>query len=112
MLAQGVPLALGFGVYGNWDNVPISGVISENTANEAGTYRGGHAVLIVGYVRNANLPVGIPPAAVINLGPDVPSDGGYFIIRNSWGVCWGDGGYAYMSWKYALARGTTLVPIQ
>ncbi len=42
-----------------------------------GTVRGGHAVCLVGYT------------------PD------YFIVRNSWGTGWGDGGFGYASNAYA-----------
>ncbi|GJM32077.1 MAG: hypothetical protein DHS20C18_10780 [Saprospiraceae bacterium] len=43
-----------------------------------GTYHyGGHAIAIVGYTGNR------------------------FIIRNSWGESWGDGGFAYASYDYA-----------
>lgn len=41
------------------------------------TARGGHAVALVGY------------------------DSGRFIVRNSWGTDWGDGGFAYASLAYA-----------
>jgi Papain family cysteine protease len=41
------------------------------------TARGGHAVALVGYT------------------PD------RFIVRNSWGTGWGDGGFAYASLAYA-----------
>lgn len=41
----------------------------------------GHAVTVVGY---------LPPRK-------------HFIIRNSWGTQWGDGGYAYATHEYALA---------
>jgi C1A family cysteine protease len=46
------------------------------------TARGGHAIALVGYTADA------------------------FIVRNSWGRSWGDGGYAYASWKYAQAAFT------
>ena len=43
------------------------------------TVRGGHAVCLVGYTND------------------------YFIVRNSWGKEWGDGGFAYASDNYAEA---------
>ncbi len=47
------------------------------TAYKASTARGGHAVALVGYTSTG------------------------FIVRNSWGTDWGDGGYAYASNAYA-----------
>lgn len=59
-------------------------------ANSATQYQ--HAVLLVGYISafEATRLSGVP----------APSGGGYFIIKNSWGCAWGDGGYAYMSVDY------------
>ena len=46
------------------------------------TARGGHAVALVGYTKDR------------------------FIVRNSWGLTWGDKGYAYASNAYAVAAFT------
>ena len=43
------------------------------------TSRGGHAVCLVGYT------------------------GTHFIVRNSWGTRWGDGGFAYAPDAYAAS---------
>lgn len=48
---------------------------------------GSHCMVLLGYVRNADLPAGVPP------GPG----GGYYVGKNSWGSNWGDGGYFYAS---------------
>jgi C1A family cysteine protease len=42
----------------------------------SGTYQGGHAILIVGYQDDPSV-----------------NGGGYFIVKNSWGTGWGEGGY-------------------
>jgi hypothetical protein len=49
---------------------------------QADTARGGHAVCIVGYTQQ------------------------YFIVRNSWGTGWGDGGFAY-AWNDYAAQAFT-----
>jgi hypothetical protein len=54
--------------------------------------RGGHGTNIVGFITNATLQ-GILPAAP-------PGDGGgYFIVKNSWGNCAGDGGFIYVPFQ-------------
>ncbi len=50
---------------------------------------GAHAVHLVGYVGNEQLALLLPKAPPA-------SGGGYFIVKNSWTNCYGDGGYAYV----------------
>lgn len=52
---------------------------------------GSHLVLAVGFVANSALPAGAPldPAGV-----------GYFVIKNSWGIYYGDCGFAYASYDF------------
>ncbi len=52
--------------------------------------RGNHATLIVGWIDNSALPQGAP----------VGSGGGYFIVRNSWGNCYGDQGHVYLPYNW------------
>ena len=56
---------------------------------------GGHAVLITGLIDNEDLPAGAPAG----------SGGGYVIIKNSWGNCYGDAGYAYLPYDWVKAYG-------
>lgn len=69
---------------------PDAGVVTYVLNEDPETFRGGHALLAVGFVDNSNLPAGIPAGG----------GGGYFIVKNSWGHCWGDGGYAYVPYEY------------
>ena len=57
--------------------------------------RGGHAVLVTGWIDNTSLPAGAPAA----------SGGGYLIMKNSWGNCFGDSGYAYVPYDWVKAYG-------
>jgi len=55
--------------------------------------RGGHATLIVGYINNDTL------ARILPNAPQAKNYG-YFIVKNSWSNCFGDGGYAYVPYEY------------
>lgn len=72
-IANGHPVAVGVQVTPQWD-APEGGAV----AAPAGSSRGGHAVLLVGY--------------------DVPA--GAWLVRNSWGEGWGEGGYARLDWAW------------
>ena len=74
-LAGTGPILAGFSVDAAWMNATATD--GRVDGFDAATVRGGHAVTIVGYL------------------PD-----GWFIVRNSWGTGWGDGGFAYVSPGY------------
>ena len=72
VLAQGKPVVIGMPVYESFETTGSDGMVPlPNTATEK--LLGGHAVVIVGY-----------------------TDGQRWIVRNSWGTGWGDGGYCYL----------------
>ena len=76
-LATTGPILTALGVDATWDNATAThGNLDVYKPN---TVRGGHCVAIVGYTQDR------------------------FIIRNSWGTGWGDGGFAYASNAYAQA---------
>jgi C1A family cysteine protease len=52
--------------------------------------RGWHITLVTGLIDNSQLPMGAPPG----------DGGGYVIIKNSWGSCYGDGGYVYAPYTW------------
>jgi len=78
-LAEGLPVVIGIEVYESFesDDVASSGVVPmPDTTKEQDL--GGHAVLVVGY----------------------DDDKSQLIVRNSWGITWGDLGYFYLPYDY------------
>jgi C1A family cysteine protease len=78
-LAQGFPVAFGISLYQSFmsENVARTGVVPmPDLINESSL--GGHAVVAVGYDDTRNC----------------------LIMRNSWGVNWGDRGYFYLPYTY------------
>lgn len=104
-LAQGVPLLVDLRLYPGFREVKTGGA-QRGVLTNTGTLRfdangklvdaakGTHQMLIVGFLPNEQLvEPGDPP-------PDA-AGGGYFVVRNSWGCGYGDGGYVYMPVEYA-----------
>jgi hypothetical protein len=78
VLCAGHDIVAGFFVVG-WP-AGVTGVIDA----VQGESIGGHAMVIVGFVRTA----------------DPAHGGGYFILKNSWGTGLGQSGYVYLSYDY------------
>ncbi len=78
MLAAHNPIAFGFSVYESFMSqvVAKTGVVPMPAKNESMV--GGHAVLLVGY----------------------DDDKQCYLVLNSWGKKWGDGGFFYLPYKY------------
>src|SRR5581483_6823476 len=77
-LAAGFPFVFGFTVYESFESEQMAqtGIMTMPKPNEQSL--GGHAVLAVGYDDNTQM----------------------FIVRNSWGADWGQGGYFMMPYTY------------
>jgi C1A family cysteine protease len=81
-LASGYPFVFGFLVYESFESnyVAKTGIVPMPKKREM--LLGGHAVLAVGYSDNTQR----------------------FLIRNSWGIDWGYGGYFYLPYQYLANR--------
>jgi hypothetical protein len=73
----------------------------------AGDTLGGHAVHLVGFIPQAFIEGSELPQWV-KLGAAL-SGGGYFVVKNSWGECSGDGGYLYLPVAWANARFKSMI---
>lgn len=72
-IASGRPVVVGLDVTAQWESL-AGGTLDA----PEGTSVGGHAVVLVGY--------------------DAPAR--RWLVRNSWGESWGDGGYAWAPWSW------------
>jgi Papain family cysteine protease len=65
------------------------------------TDAGGHNIHVIGYIDNADVAATMPAPPA---GPGLAQGSGYFVLKNSWGACSGDGGYFYMDTDYVKKR--------
>ncbi len=100
-LAQGCPVLIGLYIWehwnGSWQGRNL-GRVRFPLPGEA--RRGGHAMAVLGYRDDVDAP-----------------GGGYFIVRNSWGVDWGvensDGpGYAHVPYRLVAESGLAAIAIE
>lgn len=87
---SGFASMFGFTVYSSISQASSTGKIPYPTMGEK--VIGGHAIMAVGYDDNI----------VIQNTINNTQTTGAFIIRNSWGTTWGDGGYGYLPYAYVL----------
>jgi C1A family cysteine protease len=82
-LADGYPFVLGLSIYSGFtsDEVKKTGVVNMPESNERSM--GGHAVLCIGYNKKESR----------------------FLMKNSWGPFWGDGGYFTIPFEYVTNLG-------
>jgi C1A family cysteine protease len=92
-VAAGVPSMFGFWGYPSFDSSDADGSIPLPTDTElSGDPAWGHAIVVVGYDD------GFKITNTVNHRTTT----GAFLIRNSWGPTWGQHGYGYMPYEYAL----------
>lgn len=89
-LAYGIPSMLGFYMFPSFNNTNIPGGIPFPGAGEQAI--AGHAVDAVGYDDSLQ---------IVNTKYDVTTTGA-LLCRNSWGSAWGDHGYGWLPYEYAV----------
>jgi C1A family cysteine protease len=77
-LAEGFPFVFGFTVYESFESATVASTGIVRMPKKTEKALGGHAVMAVGYHRKKE----------------------HFIVRNSWGEGWGQGGYCLMPFEY------------
>lgn len=87
-LASGLPAMFGFTVFNSIDQAAGDGKIPYPTDGER--VIGGHAIVAVGYDDKLKITNTLGGGATT----------GAFLIRNSWGTDWGEGGYGWLPYAY------------
>lgn len=90
-LSAGIPSMFGFFGFPSFDSVDIKGGIPYPCPREQAQW--GHAIVAVGYDDKKK---------VKNLKCKTVTTGA-LLIRNSWGIRWGDDGYGWLPYEYVLS---------
>ena len=77
-ISSGLPFVFGFGVYESFESEEVAKTGIMPIPKKTEKLLGGHAVMAVGFDEEKQ----------------------HFIIRNSWGIEWGDRGYFYMPYEF------------
>lgn len=106
-LAFGNTVVASLDVMPSWDQADSNGFAQSRAYDlQVGKKsRGGHAVNITGFITNEKLVQKMPNARQ-------GGGGGYFIVKNSWGACWKDGGYIYIPFDYMKNYGYSAIRVQ
>lgn len=91
-LAAGVPSMFGFYGFDSFNQSDVIGGIPYPCPNESA--RWGHAIVAVGY--NDSMKIKNTKCGKVTTGA--------LLIRNSWGIGWGDKGYGWLPYDYVLNR--------
>jgi C1A family cysteine protease len=89
-LDQGVPVIVETSITHVFQAAP-RGYVPEPAASDR--ILGGHSTLLVGFISESRLEEELPAHWI-------SGNGGYFILKNSWGTSRGDRGYFYVSYRY------------
>jgi C1A family cysteine protease len=89
-IAKGFPCMFGFTVYNSIQQAGTTGKIPYPCEGEK--VEGGHAIIAVGYDDKMS---------IRNESCDMETKGA-LLIRNSWGVEWGEGGYGWLPYEFVL----------
>ncbi|AKB27824.1 Cysteine protease [Methanosarcina siciliae T4/M] len=91
-LAAGIPSMFGFYGFPSFKDTDVKGGIPFPGPDERSIW--GHAVVAVGYDENMKIRNTLSNKETT----------GAFLIRNSWGTAWGDEGYGWLPYEYALNK--------